>query len=112
MAPLGSGPWLDDLEQRLSGVATDPEVTVAVRQEVDASHWTIVVAGGRATLDRNGVRPDVTLATDGTTAEAIAAGRLSVQDALGDRRLRVAGDLRKLVAAAPAIGAALGSLGP
>jgi len=107
---LGSEEWLDGLVARLAAVAVDDAADVKVRHEVGDRHWTVVLRDGRATLDRNGIAPDVTFSTDATTASEIADGVLSPQDAFGTGRLRVGGDLKKLVEAAPVLGAALGRL--
>jgi hypothetical protein len=47
--------------------------------------------------------PDVSLETDYPTAVALARGELNAQAALADGRLRVAGDVARLAAHAPAL---------
>lgn len=99
-----SDEWVDALAARLATQAIDPELAVAVRQVVDDVAWTVRVAGGRVSVDRDPAA-DVTLTTDRATAEALVAGELAAQDALAAGRLRIGGDLTKLLGASQVLAA-------
>jgi putative sterol carrier protein len=73
---------------------TDP---ITIRQVVDDRSWTIRVDDGEVTeIDSD--EADVTITTDEATAAAIRSGELAAQDALAQGRLRLGGDLTKLLA--------------
>ena len=91
-----SDEWVDALAERLAAQPVDPDLSVAVRQVVDDVSWTVRLAGGRVTVDRDPAA-DVTLTTDRATAESLVAGELAAQDALAAGRLRIGGDLTKLL---------------
>lgn len=94
--------WIDALADRLAARSVDPALEVAVRQVVDDVSWTVRVTAGRVRLDRDPAA-DVTLTTDRATAEALVAGELAAQDALAAGRLRIGGDLTKLLGASQVI---------
>jgi hypothetical protein len=73
------------LEQRVTGT---PEGTVS---------YQVIIAGGRATISPgNRAGADMTFTSDYATASGIAAGRLSLERAMADGRLRIAGNLARL----------------
>jgi hypothetical protein len=69
---------------------TDPAST-SVTYQLAVDHGAATVVAGRM------LEPSVTLRTDRSTAEAIARGELSAQEAFVQGRLRVGGDVRALV---------------
>lgn len=99
MAEFLSEAWVDALTAAAASAAVDPALTLAVRQVVDDVSWTVRVAGGRVSVDRE-VDADLTLTTDRATAAALARGELATQDAFAAGRLRLGGDLSRLLTAA------------
>jgi len=97
-----SDAWVDALAEAAAQAEVDPAVTLAIRQVVDDVAWTVRVAGGRIAVDRDPAA-DVTITTDRRTAEALVKGDLATQDAFAGGRLRLGGDLPKLLAAAGAL---------
>ena len=97
-----SDEWVDALAGAASAATVDPGVTLAVRQVVDGTGWTVRVAGGRISVDREPAA-DITLTTDRETAAALVRGEVAAQDAFAAGRLRLGGDLQKLLAAAGAL---------
>jgi predicted lipid carrier protein YhbT len=97
-----SDEWVDALAAAASGASVDPDVTLAVRQVVGDVGWTVRVAGGHVTVDRD-ADADVTITTDRETAAALLRGELATQDAFAAGRLRLGGDLGALLAAAGAL---------
>lgn len=94
-----SDEWIDALAAAAETTRVDPAVELAVRQVVDEVSWTVRVAGGGVTVDRDEAA-DVTITTDRDTAAALVRGDLATQDAFAAGRLRLGGDLAKLLAAA------------
>ncbi|MCU1378591.1 MAG: hypothetical protein JWN29_1574 [Acidimicrobiales bacterium] len=94
-----SDEWVEALAAAAATAEVDPAATLAVRQVVDDVSWTVRVAGGQVTIDRDD-SADLTIATDRATAEALVRGDLAIQDAFAAGRLRLGGDLSKLLAAA------------
>ena len=97
-----SDEWIDALAAAAAGAVVGPDAEIAVRQVVGDVSWTVRVAGGRLTIDRDPTA-DVTLTTDPETAAALVQGRLATQDAFAAGRLRLGGDLTKLLAGAGAL---------
>lgn len=95
--------WITALADAAAAAEADPSVTFSVRQVAGDTSWTVRVAGGRFSIDRDPVA-DVTLTTDIETAAALVRGELATQDAFATGRLRLGGDLQKLLAAAGALG--------
>lgn len=105
---MGSDEWVDALASRAARASVDPAVHVVVQQELldTGARWHVVVAGGQVVVAGGGhPEPDVTFAQDLATAAAIRAGELSAQQAFMDGRLRVRGDMKRLVAATEALAA-------
>lgn len=96
--------WLDDLAAAAAGVEADAGAPVTVEQMVDgeARYRLRVSDGGVAVLPGAG-DADVQLRTDRATAVALARGELAATDALLAGRLRLAGDVKALRRAAPAL---------
>ena len=94
--------WIDALAAAAAAAEVDPAADLALRQVVGDVAWTVRVGAGRIAVDRD-ADADVTLTTDPGTAEALVRGELSTQDAFAAGRLRLGGDLRKLLASAPAL---------
>lgn len=94
--------WVDALAAAAAAVSVEPGVTLAVRQVVGDTGWTVRVAGGRVSVDRRS-KADVTLTTDAETAVALVRGEVAAQDAFAAGRLRLGGDLQKLLSAAGAL---------
>jgi predicted lipid carrier protein YhbT len=99
VAEFLSEEWVDLLAAAAAGAGVDATLTLAVRQVVDDVSWTVRVAGGRVSVDRD-VDADLTLTTDRATAAALARGELATQDAFAAGRLRLGGDLSRLLTAA------------
>jgi len=94
-----SDAWVDALAAAASMATVDPTVRLAVRQVVGDVSWTVRVADGRVSVDRDEAA-DVTITTDRDTAAALVRGELATQDAFAAGRLRLGGDLATLLAAA------------
>ncbi|MCU1375645.1 MAG: hypothetical protein JWO68_2931 [Actinomycetia bacterium] len=94
-----SDEWVDALAEAAATAEVDPTATLALRQVVDDVAWTVRVAGGRIRVDREAAA-DLTITTDRATAAALVRGELATQDAFAAGRLRIGGDLSKLLAAA------------
>jgi hypothetical protein len=94
-----SDEWVDALAAAAAVASVETDATLAVRQVVDDVSWTVRVAGGRITVDRDAAA-DLTITTDRATAAALVRGELAAQDAFATARLRIGGDLSKLLAAA------------
>jgi len=91
--------WIDAFAVAASKASADLSVNLAVRQIVDDVSWTVRLADGHVTVDRD-PDADVTLTTDRATAAALVRGELAATDALATGRLRLGGDLARLLAAA------------
>ena len=98
-----SDEWVDAFAQAAAAAQVDPGVTLSVRQVAGDAAWTVRVAAGHVSVDRDPAA-DVTLTTDAETAAALVRGELATQDAFAAGRLRLGGDLTKLLAAAGALG--------
>jgi putative sterol carrier protein len=110
MADPGSDEWVAALAARADGVAVDAGEPLVVQQEiVDTGRcWHVVVAGGALRVAAGAhPAPDVTFSQDAGTADAIASGELSAQQAFVEGRLRVRGAVGRLPETASAF-AALG----
>jgi predicted lipid carrier protein YhbT len=94
-----SDEWIEALADAAAELSVDPALTLAVQQVVEDVAWTVRVAGGRVSVDRDD-HADVTVATDRATAAALVGGDLATQDAFAAGRLRLGGDLTKLLASA------------
>ena len=103
VATFLSDEWIDALGEAAAGASVDPGITLSVRQVAGEAAWTVRVAGGRIAVDRDPAA-DVTLTTDPETAAALVRGELATQDAFAAGRLRLGGDLQKLLAATGALG--------
>lgn len=97
-----SDEWVDALTGAAASASVDPSTTLAIRQVVDDVSWTVRVRDGRIAVDRDPAA-DVTITTDRDTAGALVRGELATQDAFAAGRLRLGGDLPKLLAAAGAL---------
>ena len=94
-----SDEWVEALAAGAASATVDPTVELAVRQVVGDVSWTVRVADGRVHVDRDEAA-DVTITTDSDTAAALVRGELATQDAFAAGRLRLGGDLARLLAAA------------
>lgn len=108
MAAFLSAAWFDELSARAASLRTDDALRLSLHQVVDGERWTVLVADGRVRVERGQNEADVTLTTDRDTAEAMTAGSLTAQDAMAAGRLRLGGDLSKLLLAAPVLSALAG----
>lgn len=97
-----SDEWVDALAAAAADAEIAPGADLALRQVVDDVSWTVRVRDGRVSIDRDPAA-DVTLTTDAETAAALVRGDLATQDAFAAGRLRLGGDLQKLLAAASAL---------
>lgn len=79
----------------------DVNVIVAHVSEVH-SHY-VVIEGGKASVEREMNRADVTLRQTSSTAEAIRDGSLSALTAIQEGLISVEGDIRCLMTAKPAL---------
>ena len=94
-----SDEWIDALGAAASKATPAPTARVAIRQVVGDVAWTVRVADGAVSVDRDEAA-DLTLHTDLATAAALARGELAAADALAAGRLRLSGDLSVLLDAA------------
>jgi len=95
-------------DERLTEALRGVRLTVeqVVEDPAGAVRWHVVVDDGRAHLVPGpAADPDVRFTTDRATAAGIASGRLSAQRAFVEGRLRVGGDLTKLMAHQRAVAA-------
>jgi predicted oxidoreductase len=105
--------WIEALGRAARRVdialADETGASIVVEQTVTDPHaasvtYQLAVDAGSATVVAGRVlEPSVTLRTDRSTAEAIARGELSAQEAFVQGRLRVGGDVRALVRHADAL---------
>ena len=110
MARFLSPEWVADLAAAAGEVEVPDGEPFTVQQVVAGEEgdvrWALRVAGGRVAVESGAVAdPDVTLATDRSTAVDVARGQLAVTDAFMAGRLRIAGDLRALLRAGGVLGA-------
>ena len=105
--------WFDQIEsagQEQPGpdATADPTDHLSLHQVVTGTPdgdvaYLVMIQAGRARIERqpDGAPPvpdaDITITSDWPTATAIAQGRLSTQKALMQGRLRVRGDVARLV---------------
>ena len=82
-----------------------PDSRVAIRQVVGVVAGTVRVADGAVPVDR-GDDADLTFATDRETAAALIRVELATRDAFAAGRLRISGDLSKLLAGRSGAGGA------
>lgn len=110
MARFLSPEWVADLAAAAGEVEVPDGEPFTVQQVVAGEEgdvrWALRVAGGRVAVESGAVAdPDVTLATDRSTAVDVARGQLAVTDAFMAGRLRLAGDLGALLRAGAVLGA-------
>jgi hypothetical protein len=94
-----SDEWVEALATAAAEATVDPSIELAIRQVVGDVGWTVRVRDGRIGVDRDEAA-DLTITTDRETAAALVRGDLATQDAFAAGRLRLGGDLQKLLAAA------------
>jgi putative sterol carrier protein len=94
-----SDEWIDALGAAAAGAAPETYVRIAIRQVVGDVSWTVRIADGAVSVDRDPAA-DFTLSTDPDTAVALASGELAAADALAAGRLRLSGDLSALLRSA------------
>ena len=94
--------WIAALAEAGAAIVVPDEVSLSLRQVVDDVSWTVRVADGRVTVDRDPTA-DLTLTTDRDTAAAVVRGDLAAPDAVASGRLRFHGDVTALLAAAGAL---------
>jgi putative sterol carrier protein len=94
--------WIAALAEAGAAIVVPDGVALSLCQVVDEVRWTVRVARGRVSVDRD-ADADLTLTTDRATAAAITRGELAAQDAVAAGRLRIEGDMAKLLASAPAL---------
>lgn len=98
--------WVDAMNTAAATATVDPDVCVSVGQIVDGLSYRVDVAGGKVVFVHGTTDgAHLTLVQDRLTAVAIARGELPAQQAVADGRLRLRGDVRALVANAPAFAA-------
>jgi putative sterol carrier protein len=91
-----SDEWIEELAAAAAKATPAPHARVAIRQVVGDVAWTVRVADGAVSVDRDEAA-DLTLHTDAATAAALARGELATADALAAGRLRLSGDLSVLL---------------
>lgn len=113
-AEIASASWVAQLDRAVAEVDAGPvEATVLHRIDGDGA-WLITLSGGRAraTVADPAAAADLTFTWQRADAEAVARGDHSPLVAFGAGRLRVGGDLTRLVEVAevlarfPAVGGA------
>lgn len=107
MAPYLSPEWLaeaDDAVSRSESLrAATADVALVVQQEVtggpggDTAYHVVVDHGAVSVVPGRAPQPDVTFTEDHATAAAIGRGELSAQAAFMIGKLRVGGDLQRLL---------------
>ena len=97
-----SDEWIAALAAAAATAEVPATAELAVRQVVDDVAWTVRVAAGRIAVDQDPTA-DVTFTPDRATAAALVRGELATQDAFAGGRLRLGGDLARLLAAADAL---------
>ncbi len=98
--------WVDAMNAAAADATVDPDVRVSVGQAVDDVSYRVDVADGKVAFVHGTTDgADLTLVQDRATAVAIARGELPAQQAVADGRLCLRGDVRALVANAPALAA-------
>jgi predicted lipid carrier protein YhbT len=91
-----SDEWIEALAAAAAHATPALHARVAIRQVVGDVAWTVRVADGAISVDRDEAA-DLTLHTDAGTAAALARGELAAADALAAGRLRLSGDLSVLL---------------
>jgi predicted lipid carrier protein YhbT len=91
-----SDEWIEALGEAAAKASPAPDARVAIRQVVGDISWTVRVADGAVSVDRDDTA-DLTLHADAETAAALARGELAAADALAAGRLRLSGDLSVLL---------------
>ena len=109
---LFTNQWVDWLRDALADNHVEEDITVTIENCVtirDGSHfcWHVRLANGRIEV-RNGRAADnepekLTFKSDYDTARAMLSGGKTVQEAFLEGKLRMGGDIRKLIAAYPAL---------
>ena len=104
-----SDAWFEAASAALGSVEAG-DVELVVHQRITGSAeptgYSLVLEGGRATIDRAGHRtPHVTISQSRETADAIRAGDLNALDAIQSGALSIDGDPKKLIAAAEVLAA-------
>lgn len=98
--------WFDELRRAAAAASVPADLSLTVQEVVvdgDTERaYAIRMAGGRVeVLDGRVADADVSFTQDLATAREIAAGRLAAQTAFMDGRLRVGGDLGRLLESTP-----------
>jgi putative sterol carrier protein len=103
-----SDEWLAGLDRAAGTIEVDPDVSIVIEQTVRADAgdvvWHTTVEDGAIEFG-SGPAPEaiVRMSADTDTAWHVASGRLSAQRAFLDGRLTLAGDVRSLITARPAL---------
>lgn len=115
MAAFGTDEWIAQLNDALTSstelAAATADVTLTIGQHVTEGPngdlvWTVVVNHGVAHAHSGSTdAPDVTFTQDYATAKAIATGDMSAQSAFMLGKLRIGGDVAKLMEHAAAFDA-------
>lgn len=108
MAGFLTDEWLAELARAAQGLSISPGAALVLQQVVEGDDrevaYALVLADGQMQVVGGRVdAPDLTIRLDAATAQAIHEGRLSAQVAFLDGRLRLSGDVVKLLAAAPVL---------
>ena len=113
MAKYLSQEWIDELDRaaQMSGLvrAAAPDLVLVVEHEVTGSpdgtvRYHIVFDRGSARLRAGAAeKADACFTEDHATAVAVSSGDINAQSAFMTGRLKVRGDMEKLIAAQPAI---------
>ena len=97
-----SGEWLDRLARAVADVPAPAHVTLSVHQRVTGGpdgdvEYTVRLDDGTLTVQPGPGPAEVELVEDYATATAISQGRLSPAEAFAAGRLRLRGDIDRLV---------------
>ena len=103
-----SDAWFEAASNALEAIDTG-EVQLVVEQRITeeegSTGYTLVLAEGRATIDRSGARSaGVTISQSRDTAAAIRAGELNALEAIQSGAVVIDGDPRQLISAAEVLG--------
>jgi alkyl sulfatase BDS1-like metallo-beta-lactamase superfamily hydrolase len=95
--------WIDALASAADGLEGPPGVRLTVQQRVtggpdgDVSYHVVLEEGKVAVRAGEAAAPDVTFVQDHATAVAVACGELAAQAAFMSGRMRVTGDVQRLI---------------
>lgn len=115
MDSIATEAWFTALAERVAALVPAIDPPIAIEQIItdpapgERACWRVELGPGRVTVDRDPATdappPTVSFVCDRATAIGLASGELNAQHAIAGGRLRVRGDVARIVSVADRLGA-------